>query len=65
MIILVFLRKYYDKNAVENTTLGKQKYIMPMDKKMRKIVLPLAKPYPKNDDWVKIDRNMFKNEKTD
>lgn len=54
-----------DRNAICYITKGKRKYLMPMDKKMRKIVLPLAKPYPKNDDWVKIDRNMFKNEKTD
>lgn len=58
-----FLQKYYDKNAYEYVTKGKRKYLMPMDKKMRKIVLPLAKPYPKNDDWVKIDRNMFKEKK--
>ena len=57
------MQKYYDKNAYEYVTKGKRKYLMPMDKKMRKIVLPLAKPYPKNDDWVKIDRNMFKEKK--
>lgn len=28
-------------------TLGKQKYLMPMDKKTRRRVLPLARPYPK------------------
>ena len=34
---------------------------MPFDKKMRKQVLPLAQPYPKESaDWVKIDRNQFK-----
>ena len=29
---------------------GKHKYLMPLDKKMRKQILPLAKPYPKRDD---------------
>lgn len=58
-----YIKKYMDRNAICYITKGKRKYLMPMDKKMRKIVLPLAKPYPKNDDWVKIDRNMFKEKK--
>ena len=29
---------------------GKHKYLMPLDKKMRKLILPLAKPYPKKED---------------
>lgn len=56
-----FLRKYYDKNAQPFTTKGKRKYLMPMDKKMRKQITPLSQPYPKNDDnWQKIDRKIFK-----
>ena len=29
---------------------GKHKYLMPLDKKMRKLILPLAKPYPKKEE---------------
>ena len=56
-----FIRKYYDANAYPYITKGKRKYLMPMDKKMRKQIEPLRKPYPKNDaDWHKIDREQFK-----
>lgn len=54
------VRKYFDPDAVEFITQGKRKYLMPMDKKMKKQIAPLAKPYPKNEDWVKIDRKTFK-----
>ena len=54
------VRKYFDPHAEQFITKGKRKYLMPMDKKMRKQLAPLAKPYPKNDDWVKIDRAQFK-----
>ena len=55
------VRKYLDPNAAEFHTKGKRKYLMPMDKKMRKQIEPLRKPYPKNDaDWHKIDREQFK-----
>lgn len=55
-----FLQKYYDPNATEFITKGKRKYLMPMDKQMRKQILPLAKPYPKADEnWQKIDRKQF------
>lgn len=54
------VRKYFDPDAVEFITQGKRKYLMPMDKKMKKQIAPLAKPYPKNEDWVKIDRSKFK-----
>lgn len=55
-----FLQKYYDPNAKPFVTKGKRKYLMPMDKRMRKQILPLAKPYPKTDaDWQKIDRKQF------
>ena len=55
-----FLRKFYDPNATEFITKGKRKYLMPMDKQMRKQILPLAKPYPKADEnWQKIDRKQF------
>lgn len=55
------VRKYLDPKATEFFSEGKRKYLMPMDKKMRKQIMPLAKPYPKKDeDWQKIDRNIFK-----
>ena len=57
------IRKYFDPDAVEFITQGKRKYLMPMDKKMKKQIAPLAKPYPKNEDWVKIDRKTFKVDK--
>lgn len=56
------IKKVYGTQKVEKFfTKGKRKYLMPLDKKMRKQVLPLAQPYPKESaDWVKIDRNQFK-----
>lgn len=54
-----FLKKYYDRNATPFTTKGKHKYLMPMYKKIRKLIEPLRKPYPKNGDWKKIDRSQF------
>lgn len=55
------VRKYIDPNATIVYSQGKHKYLMPMDKQMRKQIQPLSQPYPKNDDWVKIDRRQFKN----
>lgn len=54
-----FLKKYYDEDAYQYVTQGKRKYLMPLDKAMRKQIQPLSKPYPKNDDWVKIDRTIY------
>lgn len=56
------VRRYLDPNATIFYTQGKRKYLMPLDKKMRKKIIPLAKPYPKNDGWVKIDRSQFHKE---
>ena len=54
------VRKYLDPKAELFYTKGKRKYLMPMDKKIRKQIEPLAKPYPKKDkDWQKIDRSQF------
>lgn len=59
-----FIRKYYDGNAVKYITKGKRKYLMPLDKRMRKQIEPLGKPYPKNDEnWEKIDRSQFQEHK--
>lgn len=53
------VRKYFDPEATVFRSAGKRKYLMPLDKAMRKQILPLSKPYPKNDDWVKIDRTIY------
>lgn len=58
------VRKYLDPNATEFITEGKRLYLMPMDKAMRRQILPLSKPYPKNEEWVKIDRSIFKGKET-
>lgn len=55
------VRKYLDPNAEQFRTLGKRKYLYPLDKRMRKQIEPLRQPYPKTDEnWHKIDRNIFK-----
>lgn len=59
------VQKYLDPEASIFRTKGKRKYLMPMDKAMRKQIKSLAQPYPKNDDWVKIDRARFKEGMTD
>ena len=38
------------KNAERIMDMGKHKYLMPLDRKMRKQIAPLAKPYPKKED---------------
>lgn len=39
--------------------------VYPLDKKLRKQIAALAKPYPKSDDnWVKIDRSQFSHAQT-
>jgi hypothetical protein len=56
-----FIRKYFDSKATQFVTKGKRKYLMPMDKQMRRQLAHLAKPYPKTDtQWQKIDRAKFK-----
>ena len=59
------VRQFIDPNAEVFFTQGKRKYLMPMDKRMKKQIAPLSKPYPKADaDWHKIDREQFKKDKT-
>ena len=59
-----FLRKYYDANAAKYVTQGKRKYLMPMNKQVRKKLISQALPYPKSDEnWAKIDRSQFKHDK--
>ena len=55
-----YIRKYFDANAIEYITKGKRKYLMPLDKQIRKQIEPLRKQYPKEDGWEKIDRNKFR-----
>ena len=50
-----FLQKHIDPDAHEYITAGKRKYLYPIDRRIRKRILPLAKPYPKNEDWTPID----------
>ena len=38
------------KGAQKVTVEGKHKYLMPLDRKMRKQIAPLAKPYPKKTE---------------
>ena len=45
-----WLRLNVDKYAREHISQGKHKYLYPMDKKMRKLVEPLAQPYPKKGE---------------
>ncbi|GHU70094.1 hypothetical protein FACS1894184_15080 [Clostridia bacterium] len=44
---LPWLKKYVNADYEEFVTMGKYKYLMPLDAKMRKRIQPLAKPYPK------------------
>ena len=41
------VRKHLDPNATIFYTKGKHRYLMPLDKKIKKQILPLFKPYPK------------------
>ena len=59
-----WIHKYLDKEAIPHTTKGKRKYLMPLNKRVRKVFQKYAKPYPKTDkNWQKIDRNIYKTEK--
>ncbi|WP_230857943.1 Mom family adenine methylcarbamoylation protein [Yersinia intermedia] len=41
------IRQHLDPNAQEFKTSGKHKYLMPLDNKMKKILISRHKPYPK------------------
>ena len=57
---LPMVQRFFDPNATVFHSAGKRKYLMPMDKKMKKQIMPLAQPYPKIEQgWEKIDRNTF------
>lgn len=49
------VRRYIDPNAEYFRSVGKRKYLYPLDKRMRKQILPLGKPYPKGEGWNPID----------
>lgn len=56
IILERYIKLVYKAASVSKfITLGKRKYLMPMDKKTRKAILPLAKPYPKEEGFVKVD----------
>ncbi|CAI8877915.1 Protein Mom [Brevibacillus sp. IT-7CA2] len=44
---LDWIRKNIDSHAENYTTQGKHKYLMPLNKKIRRKIMPLHKPYPK------------------
>jgi hypothetical protein len=44
---LNWVKNKLDKNATEWIGTEKHRYLMPLDKKMRKQILPLSQPYPK------------------
>ncbi|MEK5338134.1 protein Mom [Bacillus sp. FSL M8-0166] len=44
---LEWLKENIDSNAQKHITIGKHKYLMPLTKKMRKKIIHLHKPYPK------------------
>lgn len=46
---------YKTSSVSKFITQGKRKYLMPMDKVTRKKILPLAKPYPKEEGFVKVN----------
>lgn len=56
-----FLKKYYDKNAIEFITKGKIKYIYPIDKKLINMCKEMKKPYlkdmAKKSDKVDLNAN--------
>lgn len=50
-----WLRKHVDPEAEKVFTLGKHKYAWPFDDDMRRMLLPLVKPYPKRAGSIDSD----------
>lgn len=50
-----YVRGNIDPNAEFVRGIGKEKYLYPLDKQMRKQIAPLAKPYPKHDTILEIN----------
>ena len=56
-------KAFHTDNVQKFYTQGKEKYLFPLDKQIRKKIEQLRKPYPKKDpNWTKIDRKQFKHE---
>lgn len=51
-----FFKKYKGGKIVKDK--GKFKYLMPLDKRLKKKLLPLAKPYPKLCDLEKLNEQL-------
>ena len=49
------VRKYVDKYATEVPPSYKHRYLMPLDKKLRRQLTPLAQPYPKRAQSIVSD----------
>lgn len=49
------VQKHLDKNATKFFTKGKHRYVMALDKNLLNIVLGMAKPYPKKNNYEKAD----------
>lgn len=56
-----FIRKYYDKNAVEYITKGKHKYIYPIDKSLIPLCESLKKEYPKKQNAHEVNADKRNN----
>lgn len=52
---ILWLKTNVDENASPAPTLGKHKYLYPLDAAMREQILPLAKPYPKRAGSIEND----------
>lgn len=50
-----WIRKHMDPNATEFITVGKHKYLFPLDDEIRTMIEPLRKPYPKRASSVVCD----------
>lgn len=42
-----YIRRVYDPTATQTTEPGKLRYLMPLDRAMRRRITPLAQPYPR------------------
>lgn len=50
-----WIRQHVDPDAKEIKTKGKRKYLFVFDKKMRKRLMQLSRPYPKKDDESRME----------
>ena len=59
------VRKHLDPNATIFYTKGKHRYLMPLDKEMRKQVEKLSKPYPKKTCPIGVTGNTVDSQSAD